>query len=318
VDARADVWSLGVILHECLSGHTPFGGTSPSGVLAAIVADPPEPLAQLRPDLPPLLLDTVARCLEKDPEHRVQNVAELGQLLAVFAPEQAQRSLPRIAAVLGRTLHRGTTISSPPSLAITAMDERPPVLVTTPPEPTTVTVMSALVEPTWTSPGPQVSAARGSSFKLVSGVLGLVLVLGGLTWALGHSGEGEASATVVVAEQSHKSSPPQVVVSSSALTPVKRNQSPLAPAVPAQTQTDPAQDQADQVPRTKSEPKAPPKSAAAKSTAAKPAAAARASVPAEPTGSPQPESPAAVGDFALVPPPHSESAPTINPLSGRK
>src|SRR5690606_6138867 len=39
VDARADVWSLGVILHECLSGRTPFGGTTLSGVLAAIVAD---------------------------------------------------------------------------------------------------------------------------------------------------------------------------------------------------------------------------------------------------------------------------------------
>src|SRR5690606_32484923 len=68
----------------------------------------PEPLSEVRPDLPPMLTSAVARCLEKDPARRVQNVHELAQLLSTFAPAHAQRSLPRIAAVLGKTLPQGT------------------------------------------------------------------------------------------------------------------------------------------------------------------------------------------------------------------
>ncbi|NLE85294.1 MAG: protein kinase [Myxococcales bacterium] len=108
VDARADVWSLGVILHEALSGRVPFGGETLSGVLASIIADAPEPLSSLRPDLPEGLTALVARCLEKDPARRIQDVAELAELLAPFAPEQAQRTVPRARSILGRTAPAGT------------------------------------------------------------------------------------------------------------------------------------------------------------------------------------------------------------------
>lgn len=110
VDTRADVWSLGVILHESLSGRPPFGGPTLSGVLAAIVADPPLALAKIRPELPAGLSALVAECLKKDPMARIQDVGEMARLLSPFAPDQAQRSLPKIAALIGKTLPYPTTL----------------------------------------------------------------------------------------------------------------------------------------------------------------------------------------------------------------
>jgi serine/threonine-protein kinase len=102
VDARADVWSLGVILHELLSGRTPFHGETMTAVLAMIVADPPPPLRTVRPDLSPAVEAIVFRCLNKDRTQRFQNVAELAYALAPYAPPEAQAAVERISKVLGR------------------------------------------------------------------------------------------------------------------------------------------------------------------------------------------------------------------------
>lgn len=96
VDARADVWSLGVILHELLTGQPAFTGESTTEVLAMIVADPPTPLRRVRPELPAALEQVVLACLEKPPARRLQSVAELVQRLAPFAPAWAAASVGRI------------------------------------------------------------------------------------------------------------------------------------------------------------------------------------------------------------------------------
>jgi Tol biopolymer transport system component/serine/threonine protein kinase len=70
VDARTDLWALGVILYEMLTGRRAFSGHSAIGLTAAILEREPESLVVLRPDTPPALDRIVSRCLTKDPDAR--------------------------------------------------------------------------------------------------------------------------------------------------------------------------------------------------------------------------------------------------------
>jgi serine/threonine-protein kinase len=83
VDARTDIWSLGVILFESLAGERPFQGTT-TAAAAAIVADEPPSLRAFVPDLPPFLESIVMKALEKKPDARFQDVRALAEALSAF------------------------------------------------------------------------------------------------------------------------------------------------------------------------------------------------------------------------------------------
>jgi serine/threonine-protein kinase len=82
VDFRSDLWSVGVIVFRCMTGHLPFEGEAVGDVLVKLCTAPLPVPSQLVPDLPPGFDTWMARALSREPEGRFQNAAELGQSLA--------------------------------------------------------------------------------------------------------------------------------------------------------------------------------------------------------------------------------------------
>jgi serine/threonine-protein kinase len=93
VDHRADIWSLGVIAYECLTGNLPFRGASLPDLCAHILNEPPLSIRNGRADVPPGLERVVLRCLEKDSAHRYGSVQEFVLALRQFAPGSARKCL---------------------------------------------------------------------------------------------------------------------------------------------------------------------------------------------------------------------------------
>lgn len=94
LDGRTDIFSLGVVLYQALSGQLPFSGSSATELMLRICRDEPKPLASVRPDLPNELMAIISRCLEKDPDRRYRTAAEFVAALEHVLPRLSRTALP--------------------------------------------------------------------------------------------------------------------------------------------------------------------------------------------------------------------------------
>jgi serine/threonine-protein kinase len=112
VDERTDIWALGVIIYELLTGHVPFEAETVPQLCSMVLEQAPPPLATIRPDIPSAFVRIVERCLAKDPAGRFANVNEL---VAALSPGT------RIAAPHAMAITGGATPVSPLALSSAAV-----------------------------------------------------------------------------------------------------------------------------------------------------------------------------------------------------
>ena len=209
-DNRSDIYSLGIVLFEALTGSVPFQGETPASVLMKQVSSPPPPACSLNPDLPPALEAVLNKALAKDPNDRYQQGSDLALALQeVFGQAAAAESAAAEAAVGDEpTVRISRDITPPPP------STPPPPLSPPPPsapEATRVVEPTAVVaEPEsdlTIPPAPSRPASKGLPAQVLIPALVLVAVavaVGGFL-LLGGGGGG--------------SSPPVVTGSTTATTP---------------------------------------------------------------------------------------------------
>ncbi len=247
VDARTDVWALGVILYELLTGVPAFLGETLGDIFAKIREEDLPPIRALRPDVPAELEQVLIRCLRRDRAQRIPDARSLAAALEPFASRGSARS--------GLTVSQGGSVRSPAAEAETMVATAP---VDTP-SPAIDRVGSETLA-TWS--GEHGGKGRGRAALLVAGV---VLAGGGAAglWAFlsrsSPTSSTSTSAAAVSQVAAPSLAPSQAITAAPTVTP---SEAPTASAAPAASASAPSVVATSAAPRASARPRgdAPPPS----------------------------------------------------------
>jgi serine/threonine protein kinase len=275
VDARTDIWALGCVLYELLTGSTAFDAPTQMQLSAAILERNIRPLCKLLPEAPPELEAILNKCLEKDVEARYHDVAELARVLYPFGQRRSRVSAERCAQVLhaahGSAMVEFNSVVPPPSLPA-RMDTPKPVSTGSP-------AALSLAEP-------HPFTKKGRTLPVVIGVA----VVAAIAFAALHFSRSGAENAAPAAAPAVALAPPAPATESTApriaVTPAAKAGAAPAAVAPAPSEEAPA------AASGAKRPAAPQRSRAAVLAAQRAAAAAAAAK----TGAPAPKRPAAVDD----------------------
>jgi serine/threonine-protein kinase len=203
VDARSDLYALGVVMYEALSGRMPVNGSNYHELMFAIVGEMPTPLAQLVPDLDPALVAVVERAMAKDPNARYASAAEMRAALDALGPLQASSparvpSMPPTrdaSAVAMAATITPEAMTALPSTATPVVSSAPTAVSRSPSRgpssgaSSAANVTPAAVPAVLSAPPP----ARRGALPWVAGLLALAAIGGGLVFWLRGAGSEEVA-----------------------------------------------------------------------------------------------------------------------------
>ena len=124
IDHRADLWAMGTILYELVTGKPAFDGSSVGEIFGAILHSRPAPLSTRLPDPPPMFEEVIARCLEADRDRRWADAAQLARAIASFGSGAWSEVVARIEHTLARASKPVERESAPPAPATFGSGER--------------------------------------------------------------------------------------------------------------------------------------------------------------------------------------------------
>jgi serine/threonine-protein kinase len=249
VDARTDIWALGIILFELVTGRPPFESESMTGLAIKIATERLVSMRSLRADIPVGLDLVVEKCLEKDRTQRYSSIGELALALKSFAPEYARISVDRIVGTERRSI---ASVKNPRPPSVPGVPDEPPTLREIP---TVAATMPAATD-AWGKTGRGAApSSRGARVAIVLFLASAALV---------------ASFAVATLRSKPPEVPPVGLVASGPSLPPSAEASAPAPSPPAPVTPPVARPSAEIVPEAPVVPRPPPRAAAPASRPASP------------------------------------------------
>ena len=145
-DHRADIYSFGCLAYEVIAGRPPFLAKSPQKLLAAQMGETPQPVSELRPDVPAALAQLVMKCLAKDADDRPQRATDIVRVLETVTSSAGHEAMPMILAS-GRGMFKRAMLLYALAFAIVAVVAKAAIV--------------AVGLPDWVFPGALVIMALG-------------------------------------------------------------------------------------------------------------------------------------------------------------